>query len=327
MGMKPVVLFIDTVCPKTYDPEMSEGCGGTEFTVMQIAEALDKTGKYLIAVEQHNRKESRGFYHKLGDTASADYVVCLRDPAALEAARSRFPKAKLYLWSHDLASPSLFSDLSLFERVGLVANLVVSNYHRQQTLGVLRSQSPDAKLRCLTVYNPISDSLKPDGSEFDKNQLCFISSPHKGLDNALAIFSYLRKLNPEFTLHVTNPGYYKNALKEQDGVVFHGSVSHSEVIALLRKSLCLFYPNTVFPETFGKVMAESNAVGTPVIAHQFGAVPEVTDHPMEFLDCRDPQAVVNRVMEFYNGMRPTVRLKPHFRLSKVIQTWIKEVLV
>lgn len=332
--MKKTVLFLDEVCPKPYDTSTLNGMGqgGTETTVTEIAEALAATRLLNVDVEQHCRTTDDRMgpnevrYRPIGTTDKADYVICLRTPQTLRNARARFPNARIYLWSHDLASPQLFNDLKVFEETGTAANLVVSNFHKHQTVEVLNKVGYTGRIICKTVYNPIPDSLKHDGTEYDRNQLCFISSPHKGLDYALAIFEHLRKFNGKFTLHVTNPGYYVGSNSEQTGVVYHGSLHRSEVISILRKSLCLFYPNICFPETFGKVIAESDAVGTPVLTHQFGAAQEVADHPAEVMDCRDAQAVANKVMEWYNGSRPCVRAKPQFRLSRVLQTWIREVL-
>ena len=330
--MLPKVVFIDEVTPLPYGPNIRSagGCGGTEITVVMLAEALSSTGLFEVTVEQHNRADKEtgaASYAPCGAAQEADYVICLRDPRTLRKARERFPKAKLYLYSHDLASPALFSDPQMFKDVGLAANLVVSNFHRSQTGEVMRQIDYPDRFYCKVVYNPIDDDLKPDGTAYDPNKLCFISSPHKGLDYALSLFGDLRKLNPKFEFHVTNPGYFKGNHTQQDGVVFHGALAYSEVLSVLRSSLCLFFPNTTFPETFGRVITESDAVGTPVLTHMFGAAQEVMDHPHEVMDCRNRSKVIERVMDWHRGARPTVRGRNSFRMRHVLKTWIKEILV
>ncbi len=52
----------------------------------------------------------------------------------------------------------------------------------------------------------------------------------------------------------------------------------------IRESLCVFYPQTQRCETFGLVYAESNAVGTPVLAHDFGAAREVLSSPDQLIN-------------------------------------------
>jgi glycosyltransferase involved in cell wall biosynthesis len=217
--------------------------------------------------------------------------------------------------------------INCFKESNCEANLVVSHFHKQQTVDTLVKYGYSGSPPTQVIYNPIDDNLKPDSTPYDKNQLCFISSPHKGLDYALDIFGHLQKLNPDFRLHVTNPGYFPDSGKKPPGVVLHGSVSRNEVATLLRTSLCLFYPNIVFPETFGLVLAEANAVGTPVLTHRMGAAAEVCDVPStEVIDCRDPNEVIKQVMYWRDGARPTVRGKSQFRLARVIQAWVREIL-
>lgn len=327
--MKPILCFYDAVCPSPYDFNSlgQPRFGGTEQTIIKIAEGIAATGQFDVYVGQHCRTEASGRYLPLAELPSnAQHVVFLRDPRSLLAGKDKFFQGKFYLWSHDLASPNLFGDTLKEVSKAMRWNIAVSNSHKTQTYDVLQWMGHKERFPTKVAWNPIDDNLKPDGTEFDKNKLCFISSPHKGLEYALSIFERLHSINPDFKLHVTNPGYFKDAIVEQPGVVLEGSLSHDKVIALLRSSLCLFYPNTVFPETFGLVMAESDAVGTPVLTHAFGASYEVTDHPQEVMDCRDKEAVVKKVMMWYHGSRPTVRGKPQFRLKNVVNHWIREIL-
>lgn len=328
--MKPTVLFIDTTCPKPYDLHtfQTEGLGGTEATVVRIAEGIAATGLFNVAVEQHNRTElgiGTALYVEPNKFPSADYVICLRDPAALRLSKIRFPRAKSYLWTHDLSGPWMGRSLDLLNQTNGV--LCVSEWHRLQTIEALKPVGYDGRFPISVVYNPIEEDLNPDGTSYDKNSLAFVSSPHKGLSHALDIFRNLKNFNMDFTLYVANPGYFLQEEQQQDGVVYLGPVSYHKVIETLRKSLCLFFPNRSFPETFGRVIAEANAVGTPVLTHALGATREVCDRPdQEIVDCGDPRAVITRVMNWYSGDRPTVRGRKEFRLSNVIKTWIQKVL-
>ena len=66
---------------------------------------------------------------------------------------------------------------------------------------------PTAEVRALTVYNPVDDSLVPDGTPVDERKLVFFSSPNKGLDFALDAFAALKDHMPDLRLVVGNPGY------------------------------------------------------------------------------------------------------------------------
>lgn len=325
MALKSV-LFVDGTCPSAYDQETlrTKASGGTEASVVRVAEGLGKTGLFNVAVEQHNRDAnlltSSVWYCRPDFIDHADYVISLRYPPLLALMQKRFPRAKHYLWLHDLMIPDYAQQMVELSNYTAVA---VSNYHKTQMQTVLSPQGygVDHHFPIKVAYNPIADDLVPDGTPVDRNKLVWTSSPHKGLDYALSIFKNLRSFNPDFRLYIANPGYLPSREVSESGVTALGSLPHSDVIRHLRDSLCLFYPNVVFPETLGICMTEANAVGTPVITHPIGAATEVLYHPSETLDCRNPKSVIDRVMAWHSGNRPKVKANPKFRLSAVIQSW------
>lgn len=322
------VLFLDSVCPRPYDNRVfSEGnCGGTELTVVMIAEALGKTGLLGVFVEQHNRTDVYDSeyvtYSNRGWVQNADYVIVLRSPLEMLEARKRFPHAKIWNWAHDLATRELGLSLPFYKETE-AQHICVSNFHKTQTLGVFQPMGYTGEFKISVLYNPIPDDLQPDDTPVDYTKLVFFSSKHKGLDYTLELFQRLRSFNPEFHLEIANPGYLPDASVNLENVYVLGSLGHDEVIKRVRRALCVFYPNTIFPETFGRIFSESNAVGTPVLAHPFGAAREVLFHPSETLDCRNPRSVIDRVMAWHSGNRPKVKANPKFRLSSVIASWRK----
>lgn len=325
MSLK-TILFIDPVCPRPYAPDHFEGVGGTEQTVVRVAEALSHTRMFSVWCEQRQRTETQPgnvWYAPPNACTQADYVVCLRDPSSMLEARRRFPNAKIYLWAHDLAPINYGSTLPYFHDAKCAANLVVSNFHKTQTVDRLIPWGYEGEFPTRVVYNPIADDLLPDNTPYDRNKLMWASSPHKGLDYALTLFRSLRDFNPDFKMHVANPGYIPSSQTEDTGVVVLGALSHREVINHLRQSLCLFYPNVVFPETYGLVFAEADAVGTPVLTHSHGAAHEICQHPYEVTDCRDPKKVIDRVMSWWEGGRPHVKANPKFRMSEVLKSWTR----
>jgi glycosyltransferase involved in cell wall biosynthesis len=209
----------------------------------------------------------------------------------------------------------------------------------------------------VTIYNPVDDDLKPDGSEVDTAKLVFFSSPNKGLALTLDAFQAARRVMPDLRLRVGSPGYksLRRAGMESvdgkiDGVEWLGALPHARILAEVRTALCVFYPNFVLPETFGLVLAEAKAVGTPVLTHDCGAAAEVLADPRQILPITpavrlyeqaaqlfpnrarpliapwaarlglfDPY--VERVRAWRHGGRPTTEPDARFKLTAVAQRW------
>lgn len=325
------ILFIDEVCPKPYDtPTLTlKPQGGTETTVTRVALGLAMTERWNVYVEQHGRQECQinyppAHFLPIGYAPKAEIVVCLRTPHTIEYARNRFPTAKIFLWSHDLATPNLTQELCSVLKAKISANVVVSQFHKNQTLEVLNRGSFPGGLKHEIVYNPIPDTLEPTRETVDTNKLVWLSSPHKGVKDALRLFRLIRAHNPGFHFYVANPGYYQEELGTEEGVTNLGAIPWQDGMKVLSNALCLFYPNKVFPETFGLVAAEANALGVPVLTHDLGAMREVLDrHPDQIHDCRNDEEVIKTILKWHQGgfYRPRVLGRPEFRLKAVIRRW------
>jgi len=317
--MRPIVFF-DPVCYRPYNLHTlkNEPLGGTEATVIRVAERLDA---YVL---QHNSTSTKGRYlNWTAPLSGIEHVIVLRHPESLFLARARFPKAKLYLWLQDIAGASLVHHMNIVKALG-VTIVPVSDWHAGQIRHLLEiNGAPIPPIH--RVYNPVDDDLAPDSTPVDPNKFVFFSAAHKGLHYTLECFNWLREKLPDAKLYVSNPGYKANCevnLSGREGLVVLGSLPQPEILKHVRGAQCVFYPNMVFPETFGIVFAESNAVGTPVVTHPIGSAPEVLHPTEQCIDCSNPQAVVERVLS-YSRTRPTVSCKPAFRLSSVVSDWNK----
>lgn len=328
--MNKEILFYDGVCPKPYTLQTlkDEPMGGTEATVLRVAEGLAAKG-YDIIIEQRNREvhDSEGvlYYNPTGGKRlNPKVVITLRDAGHYVANKRRFPEAKHYIWLHDVMSGDYSTHLRMHLKGQEGTLLTVSDWHKTNVLNELHDHSLYGSLRVKKVYNPLASyAVKDAQPAYHNHKLVYFSSPHKGLDQVLQLFGYLRNMDPKFELYIANPGYYANRTDLPAGVVNLGSLSHEAVLNHVRSALCVFYPNTVFAETFGLVYAEANAVGTPVIAHPIGSAKEVLTHPHQVLDCYDYKAVVDRVIKWSKGERPIVSSRKEFRLDAVIGEWLK----
>ena len=108
--MKYDFIFFDMVYDKPYDGTTlrSKGLGGTEATVIRVAEALALKGR-TVSVMQRGRatqKISRGVTYLPAtamQSSTADRIVSLRDASTMPFLSKRAHyKSKLILWLHDL---------------------------------------------------------------------------------------------------------------------------------------------------------------------------------------------------------------------------------
>ena len=97
-------------------------------------------------------------------------------------------------------------------------------------------------------------------------------SPEKGIDVLAAALRALTNIK----LRVAGTGPSEGLLIGLEGVELMGQRSRQEVDRNLQESHALIFPSICF-ETFGLVIVEAFANGTPVIASRIGVVPELVE--------------------------------------------------
>jgi len=343
------IVFYDPACPTPYSTATLErgGVGGSEACVVRIAHALG------ARVMQHCRHTIEGNFWPPCVTANAEHVVVLRDARALREARRLFPNARLHLWLHDLVAPGSSRARWLSEsrqQLGGVTLICVSDFLRTRASATVLALGIRDTVDIRTIYNPIDDGLSVDAAPVDDRKLVFMSSPNKGLDYSLTAFRAIARVIPDLRLFVANPGYKDLPRRVIPGVVWLGVLPPARAIAHARSALAVFMPNLLLPETFGLVFAESNAVGTPVLAHDVGAAREVlhASNPVlpvrrrqragarlaRWMGTRAPRPLsgpamrmglfddyVETLQGWRTGQRPVVDGNPRFRLSAVVAQW------
>jgi len=332
------VLFYDPATPKSYTELMLSGAslGGTEATVLRVARGLQ--GRHEVYLAQHCRALSEetvigGVHYLSFDSAHAlkpAVVILLRQVEWVDSVAERFPQARRFLWLHNLPSARLYQ-----HRHSLAANqfevIAVSEFHRAHIRRKLagnwyqrlcEGRRDASSIPVHLIYNPIPDELRPDPTAWNPHQLIFMSAPYKGLEQTLAIFERVRKARPQYELLLTDPGHRPHQLKLPAQVRSLGSLLRPQALRHLRESFCVFYPQRRRQETFGLVYAEANAVGTPVLAHDFGAASEILSSPSQLINSKQFSQVLNKLEE-WQTQRPVLQAKESFRLSKVIQSWLE----
>lgn len=331
--MKKTILFVDPVAPVHYDERTSEcgALGGTESSVLRVAGALAARHSVLVAqgAREWTYTDNSGVLHipyrhksDLLDQTDIESVVVVRSHKILPRLRRQFPDARLFLWMHCLPGRRLrgLARICADTDTMLVA---VSDFHRRAMRRFLAQQDPEAagRLRMIRIHNPLAPGLVPDGSAWDPDKLLFLSSPRKGLEQVLDVFSMLKRRCPSMRLCIANPGYANWRVPRSDGVFLLGTLPHREVLRHLRDSLCLFQPQYAVPEIFALVFAEANAVGTPVLAHPQGAAPEIVGDDGQLRDCRLLREVCNTVLDWRAGKRPVPDSMQRFAIDRVAADW------
>jgi len=323
-GRMPVAI-VDPCCAAGYDlPDLETGgLGGTEATVLRVACALGV--RFDITHFQNGRSHRHlsrsGQLRPLKDLTNAKcpaaLIVINRWKVAIKL-RKQYPDTPIYLWLH--VYPGRHNrKMGLALKVADITVICVSRTHAKEFESFLGA---DEAPRIRTIYNPLDDTLQSDTTPRHPDRLLFASSPHKGLAEVFDQFATLRRTLPELTLVVADPGYLRwDTGPVPDSVVFLGSLSHDALIRQMRRALCLFYPQTTFAETFGLVLAEANAVGTPVLVHAgLGANSEIVADADQQVDGRDPAQILARIQSWRRSA-PQINANPDFRLSTVVQQW------
>ena len=345
------VLFYDPVCRQPYDTRTlrTQAMGGSEATLTRVADALE------AFVIQHNRAEDWGRYRQPQRISGITSVIVNRDSRALPLVRARYPDARAYLWLHDQLNPGsrrarwLAGTAAVLREMAVTA-VCVSDSQRRGVEATLRGIGVGGQVRALTIYNPVDDTLVPDGTPVDERKLIFFSSPNKGLNFTLDAFSALKKRMPDLRLVVGNPGYKAGCDARRAGVELLGPQPQARIHAEVRSALCTFFPNFVIPETFGLVFAESHALGTPVLTHDCGAALEVVGDPRQVLPLSAAQrwyetlagtlpqrwralparlagaagvfdAYAERIWAWRAGERPRCTADPRFGLGRITAQW------
>lgn len=155
----------------------------------------------------------------------------------------------------------------------------------------------------LTVYNAIDFNTYQSTQLADnKAPLVFLSrldkikGPHVAINVALTTGNKLIIAGNEPTTP-DNVAYYKEFVLpfiDQQQIIYIGEVNDSQKNELLGKSKAMLFPLSG-DEAFGLVMIEAMACGTPVIAFDHAAAPEVIDNEITGFLVKNEQEMIKAV--------------------------------
>lgn len=325
------ILFYDALAPRsyTYHSMATSALRGTESTLLHIAQGLAKQHKVTICqpcrTEDVCENQINYFTTATALTLSPDIVVLVRSPQQAEFIAESFPQARHYLWLHNIPSKRLWRLRQVLAKYKFTV-IGVSAFHqraierRLQGKWYQRLIARVPQIPVTYIYNPLPDALQADATLVNPQQMIFTSAISKGLDQVLQAFTLLRQTYPEYELLITNPDNAVINYQLPPNTRLLGALAKPDLLAHIRSSFCVFYPQTQSKETFGLVYAEANAVGTPVLAHNFGAAREILHPCTQAIDTTNFSHILNTIAQ-WRIERPQVQAKPEFRLSAVLSAW------
>lgn len=160
-------------------------------------------------------------------------------------------------------------------------------------------REPDLQLKYIsTIHNGINSEHYPfQAQPQDPPYLAFLGrmSPEKGPDLAIAIAKqagWCLKMAGKINLE-EREFFEQSVLPDVDGeqIQYIGELGHEQKVELLGNAKATLFPIN-WNEPFGLVMIESMCTGTPVIAMNLGAVPEVIAHGKSGFVCNSLEEMV-----------------------------------
>lgn len=171
-----------------------------------------------------------------------------------------------------------------------------------------------------TVYHGMPENLLKEGRG-DGGYLAFLGRicPDKGILPAIEIarrtgmpLKVAAKVDP------ADRDYFEKevrpVLDRSPHVEFIGEIGDAQKPEFLGRARALLFPIS-WPEPFGLVMIESMACGTPVIAFNCGAVPEIMEDGLTGFVVADVAEAAAAVGELGRLYRPTIRSRFEERFS------------
>jgi glycosyltransferase involved in cell wall biosynthesis len=190
---------------------------------------------------------------------------------------------------------------------------VFSDHQKQLYVSISRAQRQINLNYLDTVYNGIQPENYPFKPQPQEPQyLAFLGrfSPEKGPHHAIAIAKQTGwRLKMAGKVDVVDSKFFAQEIAphlDSQQIEYLGEVSHAKKAELLGNAAVTLFPIT-WQEPFGLVMIESMATGTPVIAMDFGSVPEVIAHGKTGFICQSFAEMATMIPDALKLNRQTCR--------------------
>jgi glycosyltransferase involved in cell wall biosynthesis len=174
-----------------------------------------------------------------------------------------------------------------------------------------------------TVFNGIPKYLLAPITTIKPSYLAFLGrlSPEKGAPDAVQISVLAgKRLQVAAKIEDIHMGFYQEKVKpafEKHDVDYVGEIDDEDKSEFLSGAIALIFP-IQWNEPFGLVMIEAMACGTPVIAYNRGAVPEVIEEGVTGFIVNTPEEAAAKVEEAAKLDRKRIRLEFEKRFTSQV---------
>ncbi len=180
-----------------------------------------------------------------------------------------------------------------------------------------------------TIYHGLpADSLAPLPRPQSYLAALGRISPEKGFDRAIRIAERCGlPLKIAAKIDKVDEAYFETEIKplllHSKDVEFVGEISDKEKAEFLSGAFALLLP-VDWPEPFGLVMIEAMACGTPVIAFDRGAIPEIVEEGLTGFVVRDEASAVAAVERLPRLSRKSIRrrFEERFTARRMAQDYL-----
>ena len=191
------------------------------------------------------------------------------------------------LWVHDLANDPEVQHLKEKENWDQFERVVFVSHWQQNQFRTHLGFPFEKGVVIQNAIHPIPQHEKP--KEDGKINVCYFSTPHRGLELLLNAWDFMRNtlkegLNAELNVYSSFKIYDRGHLDEQfrhiykraeemDGVNYYGTVPNDEIREMLKTQHVMAYPS-IYEETSCLTLIEACSAGCLCVVPALGAIPE-----------------------------------------------------